>query len=880
MLGEGSLDHWVKVAEMLLPWIGICLAGALLVLVVAIVILNLLDARRLLKQKAVFIELTPPAQTDKTPEANRRLFSVLHGLEAGRTFLDRILRHKATFSLELVSTKNEGIRYILRAAEHDAPTLEQAIISHLSDVKFRRVDDYIPDTAKPARILEIKQSGHFAYPLKSQGELWEHDPMAYLTGAMTKLADNELITLQIVVTPTKVREAYTISKRLLHNEELVSRLGKRKLPIFGPIFSVINGMIFAVLDGVGSTVNGPSKIYQSGNAHTQHQQQVAMKIKPARVLSPIEQRLAESVHEKLNQPLFGVNIRALVIADGKQEAKQRVKNIYDWLELFRVAKYQVLKSRLTLFPKLQRRFRLFSFKHRLPSIFRGNSNIFSASEIADLYHFPHTETTKTENVAKSLSRTLAAPISLKGRPNLDIILGNNHHHSTTTPIGLTTRERERHVYIIGGTGHGKTTMQEYGIVQDIMSGRGVGVIDPHGDMAEKLLGYIPEERINDVVYFNPDDLSYPIGLNMLELPEGLEGDDLLRAKDLVAESVISVFRKIFSSDDSGGHRIEYVLRNAIQTALTVENATLFTIYDLLNDPDYRKKVVSKLEDKTLKNFWLHEISKAGGMQQVKMVAGITAKVGRFLFSASAKRILEQPKSTIDFGDILNGKILICNFSKGLLGEDTSELFGIAVLAKIQVAALQRARTKQTERRPFYLYVDEFQNFATMSFVQMLSEARKYKLFLTMAEQSTSQQDDQQMVNVILANVGTIICFRTGNPADERLILPLFRPYIEEGEIANLPSFNFYMRISAIQAQEPFSGETIVLEGDGDEAIADKVIAASRKNHAIEYKPPVKPEAKEPKKPTVKIERKSDAKTKEEPRKKRQLPKKDGLKKRG
>ena len=169
------------------------------------------------------------------------------------------------------------------------------------------------------------------------------------------------------------------------------------------------------------------------------------------------------------------------------------------------------------------------------------------------------------------------------------------------------------------------------------------------------------------------------------------------------------------------------------------------MFDLLNDPKYRKSVIKTLEDKNLINFWKNEIGKAGDMQKVKMAAGITAKIGRFLFSASARQILEQPKSTIDFDEIINdGKILICNFSKGLLGEDTSELFGITVLAKLQLASLRRARLEQSKRRPFYLYVDEFQNFATTSFVQMLSEARKYKLFLTMAEQSTSQQSDQQM----------------------------------------------------------------------------------------------------------------------------------------
>lgn len=240
--------------------------------------------------------------------------------------------------------------------------------------------------------------------------------------------------------------------------------------------------------------------------------------------------------------------------------------------------------------------------------------------------------------------------------------------SLGTPIGLTEQERERYVFIIGGTGNGKTTLLQYSILQDIKNGKGAAIVDPHGDMAETLLRHMPKERIKDVIYFNPDDITRPIGMNLLELPEGLSDDDLLREKDAVTESIISVFRKVFSEEDTGGHRIEYVLRNTVQTALTVKDATIFTIFDLLNDPTYRTGIVAKLKDKNLVNFWKHEIGKAGEMQKVKMAAGITAKIGRFLFSASAKRVLEQPKSTIDFDQILDeGKILICNFSKGLIG---------------------------------------------------------------------------------------------------------------------------------------------------------------------------------------------------------------------
>ena len=452
-----------------------------------------------------------------------------------------------------------------------------------------------------------------------------------------------------------------------------------------------------------------------------------------------------------------------------------------------------------------------------------------------MFHFPNTEAGRTENVVQSLSKTLPAPVSLKNGKKFDTIIGKNIHQDSETIIGLSEAERERHMYVLGGTGNGKTTMLKYQIVQDMVSGKGVAVVDPHGDLAEELLGYVPEDRMNDVIYINPDDLSFPVGINLLELTPGLSGDELLREKDIITESTVSVLRKIFSEDDSGGHRIEYVLRNTIQTALTMEDVNMFSIFRLLNDKKYRRNVVNNLENEDLKIFWKNEIGKAGEMQKIKMAAGITSKIGRFLFSASAKRIMEQSKSTINFDTVLDEKkIIICNFSKGLLGEDTSMLFGVTVLAKLQLASLRRARRKEALRTPYYLYVDEFQNFATMSFVQMLSEARKYKLFLTMAEQSTQQQADQRLVDIILANVGTIVAFRSGSPVDERLILPLFKPFLHEGEISNLPAYNYYARITSLETQEPMSGQTFLIDRESDESIRQQVLRLSRKNYGLKH----------------------------------------------
>lgn len=829
----------LKKSEAILPIIAIALLITGAAIVLAIIILNLLDFRRLWKRDVVFIELTPPAQADKSVEATQHLFSVLHGMEESRSLIDKLLRRKVVFASEIVSTLKEGIRYILCVPANAADVFERTIASYTPETKIHRIDDYTPNADLNETIcLSFRQSGHFAYPLQASIELEENDPIAYINGAMTKLQPDELVALQIIASPAKIREAGIVQNRLVHNEELVTQLGKRRLPI-GRVFEVINTILFSVVDGIGDLFHGSSsRSYSTAQKSSQRKQDVAAKIRPARTLSPIEEELAESVNNKLRQPLFRVDVRAIVIMQDAQQRKQRTGDLRNALDAFKTPGYQSLKARFNFPLQLRGRYRLAAFRHRLPSLSGHNANILSSSELASIYHFPHSESAKTENLVKSLSRTLPAPLALKSGTKFDVILGNNHHLGTTTGIGMTTEERERHVFVVGGTGNGKTTLLKYAIVQDIKNGKGVAVIDPHGDLAKDILKHIPEDRINDVVYFNPADLAYPVGLNLLEIPEGLEGDELITAKDFITEAVVSIMRKTFSEDGTGGHRIEYVLRCAIHTALTVENATLFTIHDLLTDSNFRKPIVAKLKNKMLKNFWNNEYGKAGDYQQVKMMGGVTSKIGRYQLSASTERTLGQPKSTIDFNEILDGKILICNLAKGTIGEDTSEVFGTSILTKLQLAAYHRVNQEQTDRQPFYLYVDEFQNFATTSFMEILSEARKYKLFLTMAEQSISQQEDKNMVNIIFDNVGTIICFKSSSPTNEKLILPIFDPYVKPGEIACLPAFNFYIRLAGVlQPQEPTSGVTILLPEKGNNEIATSVIAASRTNYATKYAPP-------------------------------------------
>jgi len=790
-------------------------------------IVEVFNRRHLKMRQMIWLEVTPPSSIAKTPESTEQLFSVIHGMYSTRRLKDKILSRSPVMSFEIVSTKKEGIRYLIQVEKTHSETIQKAVMAYIPDVKVKEITELGYTCSS---VVDFKTTGHFVFPLTLTSALDQHDPLAYVTSAMTKLDEDDHIALQLVLSPIKLREANKLARKILSNEDILSAVSSKNFIWLQRIGDILNKLAFGAVDLTSEVYNhSASSVY---TVHTDKQDisfksQVAKRQRPARTLSNFEQELMQSMHQKVTQPLFKVSLRILTSGDKSIDYAHTIRTALDG---YSVPMYQSLKAKKRL--PIVRKYRQSLASKRLPSLWRNSSIILSASEMASLYHFPSSRLSRTDNLITSLSKTLPAPVSLKSSQKPAIVIGENQHHGVSTLIGLTDAERERHVYIIGGTGNGKTTMLLYSIVQDIKNGKGIAVLDPHGDLAETILRHIPEERISDVIYMNPDDLSHPIGMNLLELPEDITGDDLLREKDLITESAISVLRKIFSEDDSGGHRIEYILRNAIQTALTLEKSTLFTIFRLLNDSKYRREVIKSLEDENLRNFWKNEIGKAGEMQRVKMAAGITAKIGRFLFSASARRVLEQEKSTIDFDKILDdGKIFICNFSKGLLGEDTSTLFGTTVLAKLQLASLRRARVSALNRRPFYLYVDEFQNFATTSFTQMLSEARKYKLFLTMAEQSTSQQDQQRLVDVILANVGTVICFRSGSPADERLVLPLFSPYIVQGEIANLPAYSFYARIAAVHSQEPMSGITLLLEDVGDAKVARRVVEESRNKYA-------------------------------------------------
>ncbi|MBI3638407.1 type IV secretion system DNA-binding domain-containing protein [Candidatus Wolfebacteria bacterium] len=398
------------------------------------------------------------------------------------------------------------------------------------------------------------------------------------------------------------------------------------------------------------------------------------------------------------------------------------------------------------------------------------------------------------------------------------ILGQTDFRNKKVRFGIKPDDRRRHVYIIGKTGVGKTTLQENMIISDIRAGKGVAVIDPHGEFAEGLLDFIPENRVNDVIYFNPADLNHPIAFNALEHvgPE---------FRHLVASGIMGVFKKIWP--DVWSARMEYILNNTLLALLEYPGSTFLGIMRMLAEKDYRKKIVNALQDPVIKAFWNNEFDRYSQRLEVEAVAAIQNKVGQFVANPIIRNIVGQTHSSIDMRKIMDeGKILIVNLAKGRVGEDNSALLGAMLITKLQLAAMSRVDVPMNERRDFYLYVDEFQNFSTESFANILSEARKYALNLILAHQYIEQLHEK-VAAAIFGNVGTMVCFRVG-ATDAEFLEKEFFPTFNANDLVNLAKYNIYIKlmIDGI-ATKPFSATTVAPEEKGDISFRDIIIENSR-----------------------------------------------------
>ncbi len=402
------------------------------------------------------------------------------------------------------------------------------------------------------------------------------------------------------------------------------------------------------------------------------------------------------------------------------------------------------------------------------------------------------------------------------------LFAETNYRNIRRKFGIKVDDRRRHMYVIGKTGMGKTALIQNMAIQDIQEGRGVGFVDPHGEAAEELLEFVPSSRINDVVYINPADLNYPVAFNVME-GVGLE------YRHLVAGGLMSVFKKIWP--DVWSARMEYILNNTILALLEYPGSTLLGINRMFSDTDFRKKVIEKITDPMIKSFWVNEYARYAQKYETEATAAIQNKVGQFVSAPLIRNIIGQVKSSIDMRKIMDErKICIMNLSKGRIGEDSSKLLGALLITKLQLAAMSRVDILEKDRQDFFLYVDEFQNFANESFATILSEARKYRLSLILAHQYVTQMEEE-VRDAVFGNVGTMITFRVG-AEDAEFLEKELSPEFMATDIVNLAKYNIYLKLMIDGlAGRPFSATTLPPFKKEDETNREKIINSSRERYS-------------------------------------------------
>jgi len=403
-----------------------------------------------------------------------------------------------------------------------------------------------------------------------------------------------------------------------------------------------------------------------------------------------------------------------------------------------------------------------------------------------------------------------------------IILGQTNFRNQMRKFGIKKEDRRRHTYIIGKTGMGKSTLLLNMIVQDIKLGNGVAVFDPHGDLAERILDYIPSRRINETIYFNPADTEYPIAFNPLYNPNNVP-------KHLVASGIVQVFKKIWI--DSWGPRLEYILRNAILALLEQPGNTLLAVPRLLIDDRFRNKIIKQVKDPIIRNFWAVEYEQYPKVFKTETISPIQNKVGQFLSASLMRNILGQTKTKFDLLDVMDsGKILILNLAKGKIGEDNSSLLGSLILTQLWLAAQRRANVPEENRRDFYLYIDELQSFVTDEFPSILAEARKYRLNMAGLANQFISQLPESLASAILGNVGTLMSFCLGSE-DTEIMAREFYPEFTSEDFQNLPKYWTYLKLSiGGSTSEPFSAMTLAIRGHQEISNVGKIVEQTRQRY--------------------------------------------------
>ncbi|MFH2019274.1 MAG: hypothetical protein ABII80_01540 [bacterium] len=509
---------------------------------------------------------------------------------------------------------------------------------------------------------------------------------------------------------------------------------------------------------------------------------------PEHATYSVDAKSLEAVERATGKAGFETSIRLVVSAPTKKEAHSLLAQFMGTFSQFSGPYNRFIKQRIWL-----KRLFMIDFIYRYQALFRGRS-ILNAEELATIFHFPNKQV-ETPHIYWLNAKAAPAPAQI---PTSGLYLGKSVYRGMSRDIYIGDKDRARHMYIIGKTGVGKSEFMMDMILQDIRAGKGVCFIDPH-DTVEKILEYIPPERVEDVIYFDPSDTDRPMGLNMLEARTEEE-------KQFVASSIINLMYKLYDPHKTGiiGPRFEHAIRNAMMTVMVEPGATFIEVVRVMTDPKFLQELLPKVEDPMVRRYWTDQIAQTSDFHKSEVLDYIVSKFGRFITDKMMRNIIGQSYSSFDFRKVMDeGKILLINLAKGRIGEENSAFLGLILVPKILVAAMSRQDIPEKDRRDFYLYVDEFQNFATPDFATILSEARKYHLNLTVANQFIGQIEEEVKA-AVFGNVGTLASFRVG-VQDANFLQHEFTPTFSEADLTNVERFHIYMKtIVDNEPMPPFS----------------------------------------------------------------------------
>jgi hypothetical protein len=654
--------------------------------------------------------------------------------------------------------------------------IEKQITGLFPDAYVEQVEEYNifqPDYHTAAKALTL--SKHYMYPIKTFQRL-SSDPINNLTNALSKLAFDDGAVIQIMIRPTDgwQKAGREEAKNILNQKP------KKKKSIWTNPLKLIAAFFDFMMGNTGGKKSSSSD-------------------SPSRT-TPMTDEEVKDLEQKNTSKGYETIIRIICSSNDEREVKSNLTNIVSTFAQYASQSANRFSS-VKRYPKekIIEDYILRRFSYPWFQKFKKKLTILSTEELASIFHFPNTRFNKTPGIHWQNFKIAPAP---KNMPKEGLLLGHNHYRGITTEVRMKREDRFRHFYVIGQTGTGKSSIFQIMARQDLRNNDGLAVIDPHGSLIEDLLPFVPRNRADDVIYFNPADQTRPMGLNLLEA----DNDD---EKELVALDAMNIMIKLFGNEIFGP-RIQDYFRNGCLTLMShPEGGTIVDIVRLFTDDDFQKERVQYVKNPVVKSFWTDQMAKTGAREKQEIIPYFAAKFGQFVTNSMMRNIIGQPKSAFDFIDVMQSKkILFMNLSKGEVGDINSKLLGLIIVSKLQMAALRRQRFAKEDRQDFFMYIDEFQNYITDSIESILSEARKYRLSLNMAHQYIAQLDGEdgksRVKDAVFGNVGTMMCYKIG-ATDAEFIAKEMAPVFSAQDMINVDAFKGAMKLSIDgQPSTPFS----------------------------------------------------------------------------